>query len=185
MEKFRTYLMGRKVIVHTDHAALRYLMSKKDSKARLMRCVLLLQEFDLDIQYRKGSENQVADHLSLLEEEGRPHDGLEINDSFPDEKLLAISMTEIPWFADLANYLVSGIVSDEFSSNQRKKLKWDCLDYYWDVPYVFRICTDGMIRRCVSEEEQIEILGACHSSPYGGHQGGARTTAKVLSYGFY
>ncbi|XP_070052162.1 uncharacterized protein [Nicotiana tomentosiformis] len=80
MEKFHPYLMGTKVIVHTDHAALRYLMSKKDSKARLMRWVLLFQEFDLRIQDHKGSENQVVDHLSRLQEEGRPHDGLEIND---------------------------------------------------------------------------------------------------------
>ncbi|XP_070008311.1 uncharacterized protein [Nicotiana sylvestris] len=72
MEKFRPYLMGVKVIVHTDHAALRYLMTKKDSKARLMRWVLLFQELDLEIIHRKGSENQVADHLYRLEEEGRP-----------------------------------------------------------------------------------------------------------------
>lgn len=84
--------MGAKVIVHTDHATFRYLMTKKDSKARLMRWVLLLQEFDLEIVDRKGCENQVADHFSLLEEEGRPRDGLEINDSFPDEQLLSLSV---------------------------------------------------------------------------------------------
>ncbi|XP_070025766.1 uncharacterized protein [Nicotiana sylvestris] len=106
IEKFHPYLMGAKVIVHTDHAALRYLISKKDSRARLMRWVLLLQEFDIDIQDQKGSENQVTEHLSHLEEEGRPHDGLEINDSLPDEQLLAILMKMVPWFADLANYLV-------------------------------------------------------------------------------
>ncbi|XP_070057691.1 uncharacterized protein [Nicotiana tomentosiformis] len=137
------------------------------------------------IQDRKGSENQVADHLSSLEEEGRPHDGLEINDSFPDRQLLAISMKEVPWFSDLANFLVCGIIPDEFSSNQRKKLKWDCQDYYWDEPSLFRICMDGVIRRCVPDVEQNVILEACHSSPYGGHHDGARTTAKVLSCGFY
>ncbi|XP_070045988.1 uncharacterized protein [Nicotiana tomentosiformis] len=94
-------------------------------------------------------------------------------------------MTEMPRFADLANYLVNGIVLNEFSSNQRKKLKRDCLDYYWDEPYLLRICTDGVIRRCVLEEEQMGILEACHSSPYGGHHGGASTAAKVLSCGFY
>ncbi|XP_070042889.1 uncharacterized protein [Nicotiana tomentosiformis] len=185
IEKFHPYLMSAKVIVHTDHAALRYVMSKKDSKARLMRWVLLLQEFDIDTQDRKYSENQVADHLSRLEEEGRPHDGLEIIDSFPDEQLLAISMKEVPWFADLENFLMCGIIPDEFSSNQRKKLKRDCQYYYWDEPYLLRICMDEVIRRCIPEEEQCEILGACHSSPYGGHHGGARTAAKVLSCGFY
>ncbi|XP_070029294.1 uncharacterized protein [Nicotiana sylvestris] len=59
-----------------------------------MRWVLLLQEFDIDIQDGKCSENQVADHLSCLEEEGRPHDALEINESFFDEKILAILMKE-------------------------------------------------------------------------------------------
>ncbi|XP_019253798.1 PREDICTED: uncharacterized protein LOC109232481 [Nicotiana attenuata] len=104
MEKFRPYLMGAKVIVHTDHAALRYFMTKKDSKARLMRWVLLLQEFDLEIVDRRGSENQVADHLLRLEEEGRPCDGLEINDTFPDEQLLSVSMCDMPWIADIANF---------------------------------------------------------------------------------
>ncbi|XP_070041190.1 uncharacterized protein [Nicotiana tomentosiformis] len=146
---------------------------------------LHISEFDIDIQDRKGSENQVADHLSRLEGKGRPLDGIEINDSFPDEQLLAISMKEVPWFIDLANFLVYGIIPDEFSSNKRKKLKRDYQDYYWDEPYLFRICTDGVTRRCVSDEEQHVILDACHSSPYGGHHGGARTEIKVLSYGFY
>ncbi|XP_070022797.1 uncharacterized protein [Nicotiana sylvestris] len=125
------------------------------------------------------------DHLSRLKKEGRQHDVLEINESFPDEKLLDISMKEVPWFADLANFLVSGIILDEFSSNQTKNLKRDCQDYYWDELYLFRNCTDGVIRRYVPEEEQCKILGAFHSSPYGGHDGGARTAAKVLSCGFY
>ncbi|XP_070056151.1 uncharacterized protein [Nicotiana tomentosiformis] len=128
-------------------------MSKNNSKARLMRWVLLLQDFNIDIQDLKGSENQVANHLSHLEEDGRPHDGLEINDSFPAEKLLDTSMKEVPWFVDLENVLIGGIIPDEFSSNQRKKLKRDCQDYYWDEPYLFRLCTDGVIRRCVPEEE--------------------------------
>ena len=134
---------------------------------------------------RKGSEHQVADHLSRLEEEGRPCDGLEINDLFPDEQLLAVSMNNMPWVADVSNYLVIRIIPYELSSNQRKKLKRDSLDFYWDEPYLFKIYTDGVIRRCVPEEEQLSILEACHSSPYGGHHGGARTTSKVLSCGFY
>ena len=103
--------------------------------------------------------------MSRLVEEGRPHDGLEINDSFPDEQLLSISMKEVTCFADLANFLVRGIIPNEFSSNQRRKLKLDCQDYYWDEPYLFRICTDGVIIRCVPEEKQGAILGVvilCH-----------------------
>ncbi|XP_073121776.1 uncharacterized protein [Henckelia pumila] len=85
LDKFRSYLAGSKVIVHTDHSALKYLMSKKDAKPRIIRWVLLLQEFDLKIVYRKGSENQVADHLSRLENQGA--ETQIIHDDFPDEKL--------------------------------------------------------------------------------------------------
>ena len=66
-DKFRPYLIGNKVIVFHDHFTIKYLMTKKDAKPRLIRWVLLLQEFDMEIQDKKGSENMVADHLSRLE----------------------------------------------------------------------------------------------------------------------
>ena len=59
--------MGSHVIIHTDHVAIKYLMAKKDAKPRLIRWVLLLQEFDLDIKDKKCSDNVIADHLSRLE----------------------------------------------------------------------------------------------------------------------
>ena len=65
-DKFIAYLVGTKVIVYTNHAVIKYLISNKDAKPRLIRWILLLQEFDLEINNRKGIENQVADHLSRL-----------------------------------------------------------------------------------------------------------------------
>ena len=64
LDKFRSYLVGSKIIVYTDHAALRYLLSKQDAKPRLIRWILLLQEFDVEIRDKKGVENTMADHLS-------------------------------------------------------------------------------------------------------------------------
>lgn len=67
LDKFRTYLVGAKIIIYTDHASIRYLLSKKDAKSRLLRWILLLQEFDLEIKDKKRNENVVADHLSRLD----------------------------------------------------------------------------------------------------------------------
>ncbi|KAK1604717.1 hypothetical protein QYE76_028390 [Lolium multiflorum] len=91
-DKFRSYIVDSKVTIHTDHAAIRYLMTKKDAKPRLIRWVLLLQEFDLHIVDRKGADNPVADNLSRLE--NIAYDPVPVNDSFPNEQLAVIKMTE-------------------------------------------------------------------------------------------
>ena len=120
-DKFRPYLTGNKVIVHTNHSATKYLMTKKDAKPRLLRWVLLLQEFDLEIKDKKGTKNLVADHLSRLE---GARDEVHVNDNFPDEQLLAIKDTRpVPWFADYVNYLVAKVILLEFSYQQKKVLR--------------------------------------------------------------
>ena len=74
-------MIGIKVIVHTDHLAIKYLMTKNDAKPRLIRWVLLLQEFNIEIKDNKGIKNLVADHMSRLE---GPRDEVQVNDDFPD-----------------------------------------------------------------------------------------------------
>ena len=182
-DKFRPYLIGNKVVVHTDHSAIKYLMTKKDAKPRLIRWVLLLREFDVDIKDKKGTENLVGDHLSRLE---GARDDFPMNDEFPDEKLFSIEdKRAVPWFADFVNYLVAKVVPPEFNYQQKKRFFAHLKHYYWEEPILYRHCADQVIRRCVPEDEMHSILNHCHTLPCGGHFGGQRTAAKVLQSGFY
>jgi hypothetical protein len=90
-DKFRPYNVDSKVTVHTNHSATKYLINKKDAKPRLITWVLLLQEFDLHIVDRKGEDNPVADHLSMMEI--IPGDSIPIDDSFRSEQLASIEVT--------------------------------------------------------------------------------------------
>ena len=110
LEKFQPYILGSKIIIYIDHAALKYLLSKKETKPRLIRWVLLLQEFDLQIKDKKGSENSVTDHLSCLHISG----GGDIGDTFPDEHLLAIS-SHTPWYAHIVNFIVTGSIPEHWN----------------------------------------------------------------------
>ena len=182
-DKFRPYLIGNKVVVHTDHSAIKYLMTKKDAKPRLIRWVLLLPEFDVEIKDKKGIENLVADHLSRLE--GARED-VPVNDEFPDEKLFAIEdKRAVPWFGDYVNYLVAKVIPLEFNYQQNKRFFAHLKHYYWEEPILYRHCADQVIRRCVPEDEMHSILNHCHTLPCGGHFGGQGTAAKVLQSGFY
>ncbi|MBE2321329.1 hypothetical protein DVA67_035770, partial [Solirubrobacter sp. CPCC 204708] len=101
-DKFRSYLLASKVIVYSDHAALKYLLSKKETKPRLIRWILLLQEFDYEIRDKKGCENVVADHLSRILND-QSLDIVPIQDKFPDEQILTISHHHLPWYAHIIN----------------------------------------------------------------------------------
>ncbi|CAM8940841.1 unnamed protein product [Rhodiola kirilowii] len=185
-DKFRSYLVGSKTIVFTDHAAIKYLLAKKDSKPRLIRWILLLQEFDIEIKDKKGVENVVADHLSRLEgNEELEEDTRPMDDSFIGEQLMRVEAEALPCYADLVNIVVCGIIPHDMNHHQKRKFLSEIKRYYWDEPYLYRLCVDGLYRTCVAEEEMRDILYRCHSSQYGGHDSGAKTASKVLQSGFY
>ncbi|GJZ96524.1 hypothetical protein Tco_0668858, partial [Tanacetum coccineum] len=117
------------------HAVIKYLFSKQDAKPRLIRWILLLQEFNIEIKNKKGAENVTADHLSRLENPNlKELKDEEINDEFPDEFLMSIEIDKekSPWFANFANYLVGGILRkgllilnlDRFLRLSKVKLPW-------------------------------------------------------------
>ena len=118
-EKFRPYILGSHVIIHTDHAAIKYPMAKKEAKPRLIRWVLLLQEFDLDIKYKKGCDNVIADHLSRVEKATVQEKEKEIAEHFPDEQLFQLSL-QSPWYADIVNFLACGVMLPDSATNREK-----------------------------------------------------------------
>ena len=132
VEKFRPYLFGVKVTVYTDHYAVKHLLSKNDSKPRLIRWVLLLQEFQLEIKDKPGAKNLVADHLSRLDN-GESVNSL--SDCFPDETLYAI-IGKLPWYADMVNYIVTKTFPIDLSRAQKEKIKAQSKYYVWDEPYL-------------------------------------------------
>nr|GEZ62398.1 reverse transcriptase domain-containing protein [Tanacetum cinerariifolium] len=187
-EKFLSYLIMNKSIVYTDHSALKYLFAKKDAKARLLRWILLLQEFDFKVIDTRRAENYAADHLSRLE---NPYENVfdpkEINETFPLESLNKIAHQDpsTPWFADFANYHAWKFIIKGMTTQQKEKNFKDVRHYFWDDPYLFRTCPDQIIRRCVAGQEANDILKACHSRPTGGHYRANYTAKKVFDSGFY
>nr|GEW93213.1 reverse transcriptase domain-containing protein [Tanacetum cinerariifolium] len=152
-KKFQSYLIMNKSIVHTDHSALKYLFAKKDTKARFLRWVLLLQEFDFKVLDTKGAENLTADHLSGLE---NPYENVldpkEINETFPLETLSMVTFrgdSSASWFTDFANYHAGNFIVKGMTSQQKNKFFKDVKHYFWDDPFLFKMCADQVIRQQV------------------------------------
>jgi len=146
LEKFRSYLVGSKIVIYTDHATIKYLLRKADSKPRLIIWILLLQEFDLFIKDKKGSKNVVADHLSRLVNEKVTLKEDEIKDKFPDESLFLIAGR--PWFVDMDNFKAAGVIPKDLNWQQRKTFFHDAQHYIWDDPHLFKVGADNLLRRC-------------------------------------
>ncbi|GJX24230.1 reverse transcriptase domain-containing protein [Tanacetum coccineum] len=115
------------------------------------------EEFNIEIKDRKGTKNVVVDHLSRIENEEISDDS-EVDDNFLGETRMEINTIDEPWFADFANDL---------------------------EPYLFKVCSDSMIRRCISGLETRTILDQCHHGPTNGHYGPNVTAKKVLDSGSY
>nr|GEX11648.1 hypothetical protein [Tanacetum cinerariifolium] len=127
-EKFQPYRVLSKSIVYTDHSALKYLLSKQDAKPRLIRWVLLLQEFDIIIRDKKGTKNLAADHLSRLENPNKDmFENKDINENFPLKTLGKISSESTSWFADFANFHAGNFIVKGMSYVQIKSFDGVCM----------------------------------------------------------
>jgi adenosine/AMP kinase len=153
-EKFRSYIVNSKVIVYTEHAAIKYLLAKKEAKPRLIRWTLLLQEFDVEIRDKKAVENVVADHLSRLncgQDDKEP-----IEDKMSDDHLYRV-LDKDAWMIDIIR-AIRKMPLDHLHRNSQWKIIYESKKYFWDAPYLFKLSNDGVMRRCVPIEERLEIL---------------------------
>ncbi|GJR43737.1 reverse transcriptase domain-containing protein [Tanacetum coccineum] len=136
-----------------------------------------------------GVKNLAADHLSRLE---NPYENVldpkEINETFPLETLNMVTFrgdSSTPRFDDFANYHAGNFIVKGMLSQQKNKFFKDVNHYFWDDPFLFKICADQMIRRCVHGKEALDILEACHNRPTGGHHGANLTAKKVFDAGLF
>ncbi|GKC31851.1 DNA-directed DNA polymerase, partial [Tanacetum coccineum] len=129
---------------------------------------------------KEGAENLAADHLSRLE---NPDLGTfmeeEITDEFLDEHLMILKAehnNDEPWYADYVNYIVGKIVPLNRTPEKRRRFFSQVKNYFWDKRYAFKLCSDNVMRRCVTGNEILEILG---------HHSASITRRKVYESGFY
>lgn len=152
-------------------------MNKPDVNARILRWLLLLQQFVLTIIDKPGKENVVADFLSRLDlpagEEGV------VDDQLPNEHMFAISVLS-PWFADIANYLVLAQFPPHLCSKEKSKIMRKNAPFTWIGGNLFKLGPDQILRHYVREEEVFDILLTCHDGPCGGHFVAKRTAFKIL-----
>ncbi|XP_055814564.1 uncharacterized protein LOC129884259 [Solanum dulcamara] len=168
----RPFFATDKALVDVEYGELIFRLNNEEFKFNPLAAVIMNfngdgiegddDSFDFEVKDHKGSENQVVDHFSSLEDESRGKDELEIDDSFPNEQVLAANLDLIPSFADYANYLVSDPLPEDFTFHQKKFLH-DINKYFWDERYLFRMCVNNVIKRCIPEAEMLSILEACHS----------------------
>jgi len=127
---------------------------------------------------RLGKQNTVADFLSRIQ---NTNEDSPVEDKFPDEYLFAVT-TKTPWYADIANYLVTGKLPPHLFPNERRRIIQESSSYSWISNELFKTGLDCVIRRCVREDEMPK---ACHDEPCGGHFADKRKTYKILSLGYY
>lgn len=140
-------------------------MNKPLTNDRVTRWLLLLQDFNVTIVDRPGKSNVVADYISKLNNPGEANPA---DDDFHDEHLFAMS-TKSPWFADIANYLVTGKTPPHLSTREKWNIIQKSASYSWIQGDLFYTRPNFVIRRCVREEEMFDILKSSHDEPCDGH----------------
>lgn len=181
VKKFRHYLLLNPVVFFVDHMAIKYLVNKADLSGRIARWVLLLEEFDYTVEYKPGKMHHQADHLSRLSE---TIGSAPIEDGLIDEELFTIT-SRPKWYAHIAQFLATQQLPEELSHHERRKVRVNSRHFAIVGNRLYRRGVDGLLRRCIEEQEVTKILEACHDSACGGHFAGRLTAQKALRAGYF
>ncbi|RDX97720.1 hypothetical protein CR513_19472, partial [Mucuna pruriens] len=164
----------------SNHVALKFLLKKPNAKLRLVRWMLLLQEFNVEIKDKKGAENAIADNLNRLEREVDP---LPIRDEFLDEQILQLTHAT-PWYVDIYNFLVTSTYPKGTYKVYKDKLGNKAKNYIWDNLYLWRICNGQIIRRCIPKFEIQSVLYFYYSTVGVDHYGSGRIAKESSIVGY-
>jgi hypothetical protein len=126
----------------------------------------------------------VVDHLSRLTMDFN-EDAIPIFETFPNEQLMHIAHNPTRWFADIVNYLVTDQMPLHWGQQDKLKFLSKVKTFLWVDPYLFKYCPDQIIRRCIPEFDQTDVISFCHDHACGGHFSANKIVAKILQCGFY
>ena len=181
VQKFCHYLLGYPFVFHVDHDALKYMINKPQLSRRIVRWVLLLQEFNFTIHVRPSKKHANANHLSWLTNElgGDP-----IPDSFSDADLFVVDVifTE---YADLIQYLTHQTFPLHFTDKMKIQLVHKSAPYTLIGDVLYKKGRDEVLRRCIFQSDMDTILEGCHFDSCGGHFAGDSTAKKALMVGYH
>jgi hypothetical protein len=118
-----------------------------------------------------GGRSSFEDYVDFIE------DATPISETFTDEQLIHIAHTHSPWFADIVNYLVTGQMPLHWGRQDKSKLMAMVKYFFWDDPYLFKYCPDQIIKRCIPELDQSNVISFCHDHACGGHFSAKKTAA--------
>ena len=125
LQKFRHYLLGASFKMFTDHSALKYLVNKPVLRGRICRWLLLFQKYDFEIIVKPGRLNAGPDHLSRLDSREEPSN---LEDNLPDAPLFSIQIAD-EYYADIIQFLTTGVAPDDFTKQQKKQLVVKAADF--------------------------------------------------------
>ncbi|XP_059068626.1 transposon Tf2-1 polyprotein [Cryptomeria japonica] len=182
VQKFRHYLLATPFTFFVDHQALMYLVNKPVIQGRVSRWLILLQEFTFNVVVRPGKSHVMANHLSRIKSGEPGEEG--VNEDFPDGQLFKIAVLP-SWYEKLGQYLSTATIPGDMSPSERRKLALKSTMFQLIQGLLYKLGPDGILRRCVLEEEIPRVLRESHEGLAGGHMGPDTTAQKILLAGLW